>query len=98
MPDQPESDMVHDRIAAALAVCDRIEKSAAAWDPPHPHGEAWVSVTRQIRAALGPKPLSGCESYPNAACPEHGPRCGGSGCCCRDKHRVSTPPAGGERP
>lgn len=34
-----------------------------------------------------PIPLDGSESYPDDKCPEHGPRCSGPTCCCRDKHR-----------
>lgn len=56
-----EIDDLRERIAEALAVCDRIEQAAEAWDPPHLHGAAWVSVTRKVRVALGADPTQKAE-------------------------------------
>lgn len=33
--------------------------------------------------------LTGDESFPDHACPEHGPACVGATCCCADKHQSS---------
>lgn len=49
-------------------------------------------VPGRVVTSPGPTPLNGSESYPGDPCPEHGPLCVGSDCCCRDKHRTSPAP------
>jgi hypothetical protein len=51
----------------------------------------YVPAIQEVFALLDAKPSDAMPPYPGK-CPEHGPRCAGDGCCCKDKHKPEPQP------